>query len=295
MRLTTFDGSGGRRVGAVNDEGSMVIDLTAAGLPSTMLGLIVLGEDGLSDARRALEIGSVALPVESVKRHAPIPVPQRNIFCVGKNYTEHAKEFGGSGFDASNLKGQDIPDRPIIFTKAPSSVIGPGDAIPSELDSSDSTDYEGELAVVIGRGGRGISRDRAMDHVYGYTIINDVTARNIQRDHKQWFLGKSIDGFCPMGPYLVTADEAGDIREATLSTSVNGEQRQNAKVSQLIFDIPELIETLSRGITLVPGDVIATGTPAGVGIGFDPPKFLKPGDVVTITIDGIGRLENPVA
>jgi 2-keto-4-pentenoate hydratase/2-oxohepta-3-ene-1,7-dioic acid hydratase in catechol pathway len=282
-------------VGALHEDGTVVIDLTAAGLPSDMVGFIALGEEGLAAGRRALASGSAARPVESVKRLAPIPQPPRNIFCVGKNYTEHAKEFGGSGFDASNFKGQGIPDRPIIFTKAPSSVIGPGEAIPSKLDSSNSTDYEGELAVVMGRGGRGIPRNRAMDHVYGYTIINDVTARNIQRDHKQWFLGKSIDGFCPMGPYLVTADEVGDIREATLSTAVNGEQRQSARISQLIFDIPELIETLSRGITLVPGDVIATGTPAGVGIGFDPPKFLKPGDVVSITVERVGRLENPVA
>ena len=207
---------------------------------------------------------------------------------------EHAREFQQSGFDASSQSGEDIPEHPIVFTKAPSSVIGPGDPIPSDLDPTDSTDYEGELGVIIGIGGRGISQSDAMSHVYGYTIINDVTARYLQRNHKQWFLGKSIDGFCPMGPCIATADEFDDIREVNLTTEVNGEVRQEAKIAQLIFDIPTLIETISHGITLEPGDVIATGTPVGVGIGFNPPKFLKRGDIVKVTIDNVGSLENTV-
>ena len=208
---------------------------------------------------------------------------------------EHAREFQQSGFDASSQSGEDIPEHPIVFTKAPSSVIGPGDPIPGDLDPTDSTDYEGELGVIIGTGGRGISLSDAMNHVYGYTIINDVTARQLQHDHKQWFLGKSIDGFCPMGPSIITADEFDDIREVNITTQVNGEVRQKAKIAQLIFDIPTLIQTISRGITLEPGDIIATGTPVGVGIGFDPPKFLKRGDIVKVTIDNIGSLENTVA
>jgi 2-keto-4-pentenoate hydratase/2-oxohepta-3-ene-1,7-dioic acid hydratase in catechol pathway len=224
---------------------------------------------------------------------APIPLPRRNIFCIGKNYAAHAREFQQSGFDATS-SGQDVPTAPVVFTKAPSSVIGPEAAILANLDPTNSVDYEGELGVVISRGGRGISRTDAMDHVFGYTIINDVTARTLQHKHKQWFLGKSIDSFCPMGPTLVTADEIPDPTRLKLETRVNGELRQNAVVSDLIFDIPTLIETISRGITLMPGDIIATGTPEGVGIGFTPPKYLNSGDTVAITIDPIGTLTNAV-
>jgi 2-keto-4-pentenoate hydratase/2-oxohepta-3-ene-1,7-dioic acid hydratase in catechol pathway len=171
-----------------------------------------------------------------------------------------------------------------------------GAPIPSANDYTDSTDYEGELTVVIGTGGRDIAKQDAYDHVYGYTIINDVTARTLQQSHKQWFLGKSLDGYCPMGPCIVTADEIRpqDVGGLRLLTRVNGETRQDARVSQLIFDIPTLIETVSRVMTLEPGDLIATGTCAGVGIGFTPPKFLKRGDTVAITIEPIGTLENPV-
>ena len=187
-----------------------------------------------------------------------------------------------------------MPTAPVVFTKAPSSVIGPDAAILANLDPTNSVDYEGELAVVIGRGGRGISRAEAMNHVFGYTVINDVTARTLQHKHKQWFLGKSIDSFCPMGPTLVTADEIPDPARLTLETHVNGELRQKALVSDIIFNIPTLIETISRGITLIPGDIVATGTPEGVGIGFTPPKYLKAGDTVAVTIDPIGTLTNPV-
>jgi len=224
---------------------------------------------------------------------APIPRPARNVFCVGKNYYEHSKEFHNSGFDASAGKNA-IPDVPIFFTKPPSSVIGPGASIPAHLDTSNTTDYEGELAVVIGTCGRGISAENAFDHVYGYTIINDVTARHIQGLHRQWFLGKSIDGYCPMGPTLLTADAVPDVGALQLITRVNGAVRQDAMVSDLIFDIPTLIETASAGITLEAGDIIATGTPAGVGIGFNPPVYLRKGDQVSITIEPIGELSNTV-
>jgi 2-keto-4-pentenoate hydratase/2-oxohepta-3-ene-1,7-dioic acid hydratase in catechol pathway len=296
MHLITFSDSAGPGLGLLDADATAMIDLRGAeAIPGNMLSLIASGAAGLEQVRRAAD--SAARPrvaLVDVRLLAPIPTPARNLFCVGKNYFEHAREFQASGFDAS--AGQEVrPEAPIVFTKAPSSVIGPGEPIPSHLDPTGSTDYEGELAVVIGTGGRGIPRDQAWAHVYGYTIVNDVTARALQKRHKQWFLGKSIDGFCPMGPALVTADAIPDVTDLRLVTTVNGEVRQDASLADLMFDIPELIETLSAGITLQPGDIIATGTPVGVGIGFDPPRFLQPGDDVRVRIAPIGELRNPVA
>jgi 2-keto-4-pentenoate hydratase/2-oxohepta-3-ene-1,7-dioic acid hydratase in catechol pathway len=293
MRLITFSDNTGARIGALTADGTEVVDLAAAGpnVPRTMRDLVRAEAAGLAQVNAAL--GAKRLPLSSVRLLAPFPRPSKNIFCVGKNYHEHAKEFHGSGFDAT--KGKDaIPEVPIIFTKAPTSVIAPGEDIPSYLDFTDSTDYEGELTVVIGKGGRGIRKEEAYAHVFGYTIINDVTARVLQQRHGQWFLGKSLDGFCPMGPAIVTADEIPDVTKLRLITRVNGEVRQDASVADLIFDIPTLIQTMSKTMTLEPGDLIATGTCAGVGIGFKPPKFLKAGDRVAITIEPIGTLENPV-
>jgi 2-keto-4-pentenoate hydratase/2-oxohepta-3-ene-1,7-dioic acid hydratase in catechol pathway len=241
------------------------------------------------------------VPLADVTLLAPIPEPARNVMCVGKNYRAHSAEFARSGFDASGGSGDtagsggapEIPSRPVIFTKSPGSVIGPGDAIDPHTGLTSGLDYEAELAVIIGPGGRGIPAERAWAHVWGYTIINDVTARDLQRDHKQWFLGKSLDTFCPMGPWAVTADEV-DATSLSVRCWVNGELRQKASTRDLIFGIPELIATLSAGITLHPGDIIATGTPAGVGIGFTPPRFLVPGDEVTVEIEGLGTLTNPV-
>ncbi|MCD0502810.1 fumarylacetoacetate hydrolase family protein [Bordetella petrii] len=224
---------------------------------------------------------------------APLEQPRRNIFCVGKNYHEHAAEFSKSGFDSSAQAGEQAPQAPVVFTKPASAIIGPQAGIPAHRGVAEQLDYEAELAVVIGKAGRGISREQAFDHVFGYTIVNDFTARDLQKNHRQWFLGKSLDGFCPMGPYLVTADEV-DGRNLDVKCWVNGELRQDANTRDLIFDIPALIETLSAGITLQPGDIIATGTPAGVGIGFKPPRFVQPGDVIRIEIQGLGVLENPV-
>jgi 2-keto-4-pentenoate hydratase/2-oxohepta-3-ene-1,7-dioic acid hydratase in catechol pathway len=295
MRLVTFRSNGGLRVGALDAAAQAVVDLSTAApdLPRDMLGIVALGDSGLAQIKAALAAKPAAIPLAQVELVAPIPRPARNIFCVGKNYHEHAREFHSSGFDASAGKDA-IPDVPIIFTKPPSTVIGPGVAIPAHLDPTQSVDYENELTVVIGKGGRGIPKARAFEHVYGYTIVNDVTARTLQQRHKQWFIGKSIDGFCPMGPVLLTADEVKDVNAMHLVTRVNGEVRQDAKVADLIFDIPTLIETISAGITLEPGDLIATGTPSGVGIGFKPPKYLKQGDVVSVSIEPIGELTNPV-
>jgi 2-keto-4-pentenoate hydratase/2-oxohepta-3-ene-1,7-dioic acid hydratase in catechol pathway len=236
--------------------------------------------------------GTARGPVVGGRLLAPLR-PRRNIFCVGKNYHEHAHEFARSGFDSSAASGA-VPEHPIIFSKVPETVIGPGDTIRFDPAVSPAIDYEGELALVIGRGGRGIRKADALSHVWGYTIVNDVTARDWQGRLKQWLVGKSFDTFCPMGPWLVTADEI-DLGDTRLRTWVNGELRQDANTRDLIFDVPTLIETISAGVTLLPGDVISTGTPVGVGIGFTPPKYLVHGDVVAIEIDGIGRLENRVA
>jgi 2-keto-4-pentenoate hydratase/2-oxohepta-3-ene-1,7-dioic acid hydratase in catechol pathway len=291
MRLVTFRDGKGVRLGAL-DEAGKVLDLHAAdaALPRDMLALIAGGDAALAAVRAAAESAPVA---EGATLLAPIPRPTKNIFCVGKNYHEHAKEFASSGFDATAKEV--VPEAPVVFSKPPTSVIGPNDPIPSFLDSSNSTDYEGEIAVVIGKAGRGIGEADAPAHIFGYTIVNDVTARTLQHRHRQWILGKGIDGYCPMGPAIVTADAAGWPPRLSISTWVNGELRQRAPVADLIFGIPTLIATISAAITLEPGDIIATGTPAGVGIGFSPPRFLKPGDRVRIEVPGIGVLENPVA
>jgi 2-keto-4-pentenoate hydratase/2-oxohepta-3-ene-1,7-dioic acid hydratase in catechol pathway len=291
MKLATFHDGQTVRVGLVDMDRERIFPLDVA-LGSCASDLAVLVER-FEEVRGALGPVGEGRPLASVKLLAPFPRPRRNVFCVGKNYHEHAKEFAKSGFDATAREV--VPEAPVVFSKPPSAVIGPGDPIPSYLDPTNSVDYEGELAVVIGRGGRGIKRSEALGHVFGYTIVNDVTARTLQQRHRQWILGKGIDGFCPMGPVITTADEVPDPAALRVRTWVNDELRQDETAASLIFDIPMLIETISAGITLEPGDVIATGTPYGVGIGFNPPKFLKPGDTVRIEIAGIGILENPVA
>ena len=242
----------------------------------------------------ALKPSGPGKPLSGTPLLAPIDRPRRNIMCVGKNYHDHAAEFSKSGFDSSAKAGELAPEAPVVFTKAYTSVIGPGAFIPSHEAVTSQLDYEAELAVIIGKPGRGIKKAEAFDHVFGYTIVNDFTARDLQKLHRQWFLGKSLDGFCPMGPYVTTSDEV-DARSLDVRCWVNGELRQDANTSQLIFDIPTLIETISAGMTLLPGDIIATGTPAGVGIGFSPPRFVQSGDAIRIEIQGLGSLENTVA
>ena len=224
---------------------------------------------------------------------SPIPVPVRDIICVGKNYAEHAKEVQKSSFSTLQEKIQ-VPKEPIIFNKATTSVIGPNDKIKLVNDRTNTTDYEGELGVIIGKRAKNIKYSNAMDVIFGYTIINDVTARKLQNNHKQWFIGKSPDTYCPIGPCIVTKDEIKIIEDIKIKTFINGEIRQTGIVKDMIFNIPTIIQTLTKSMTLVEGDIIATGTPSGVGIGFDPPKFLKPGDKVKISIDPIGILENDV-
>ena len=224
----------------------------------------------------------------------PITQPSKDVICVGKNYAKHAAEYAHSGYDSSSTDINDvIPEAPIMFTKAARTMIGASDDIIVPWNITQSVDYEAELGVIIGREGRFISEESAYDHVWGYTVVNDMTARDLQSRHKQWLLGKSIDTFCPIGPWIVTADEV-DPEDMDVSCWVNGERRQHANTRDLIFNIPSIIAAASASMTMCPGDIIATGTPAGVGVGFQPPKFLKIGDSVKVEISGIGVIENTI-
>jgi len=223
---------------------------------------------------------------------SPISAPVRNIFAVGKNYTEHATEFDKSGFNATSGASA-VPAFPQIFTKATTSLAGPTDDIRFDPTHTASVDYEGEIGVVIGAECRNVSKADAIDKVFGFIALNDVTARDLQKNHAQWFLGKSLDTFCPVGPWISTADES-PVESLRLQTWVNGELRQTGVLTDLIFDVATLIATLSRAMTLLPGDIIATGTPVGVGIGHTPPKFLQDGDVVRVAVSGLGELNNRV-
>ncbi|MEO7548419.1 MAG: fumarylacetoacetate hydrolase family protein [Ramlibacter sp.] len=288
MKIAAYLDQGQPGVGIVSSDLLSIVPLVLSPAERSR-GALAIVELQASGQQMPATLAPLALG--AVRLLAPIPRPRRNIFCVGKNYHAHAKEFAGSGFDSSAQAGGDIPKVPIFFSKVPESVTGPGADILIPNGVSEAIDYEVELAVVIGKGGKGIRKADAMRHVWGTTIINDVTARDWQQRHLQWLLGKSFDTFCPMGPWLVSADEC-DGTGTMVRCYVNGEERQNASTRDLIFDIPTLIETLSAGITLYPGDLISTGTPVGVGIGFKPPKYLKAGDVVRCEIDGIGTLEN---
>lgn len=289
MRLVRFQTPGDPpHIGTLS--GDEVLDLTAANpdLPTDMVDVIASwSESEVAD----LAASAPRHAIDDVRLLAPLRM-RKNVIAVGRNYRDHAQEFSASGFDASEK--QMIPDHPVVFTKSPTSVIGPDDPIVLANDPTGTTDYEGEMGVVIGRRCKSATRENALDHVFGWTIVNDVTARDLQKRHVQWFIGKSPDTFCPMGPCITTIDELPDIRRSWMTTTVNGEQRQRAPISALIFDVESLIVTLSEVMTLEPGDVIATGTGLGVGIGFDPPVYLRSGDVVEVSIDGIGTLRNPV-
>jgi 2-keto-4-pentenoate hydratase/2-oxohepta-3-ene-1,7-dioic acid hydratase in catechol pathway len=287
MKIATFTQAGERRVGLVDIERQTIapFDFTVEEAHSGLLAVI--------DRNGRLPATLSPVPIGQVEIEAPIPRPRRNIFCVGKNYYEHAHEFAKSGFDSSAAAGA-VPKEPIIFSKLPETVVANHARVIIDPAVSTAIDYEAELAVIIGKSGRRIAKEDVFDHVWGYTIVNDVTARDLQGKYSQWLIGKSQDTFCPMGPWAVSKDEI-DIVNAGIRSFVNGEPRQEARIGMLIFDIPTLVSTISQGITLNAGDIIATGTPAGVGIGFDPPKYLKAGDVVRVEIDGIGTLENRFA
>ena len=288
MRIASYRLEDGRRfVGLVSADQTTVTPL-ALSKEQAERGALAIIEMAVTGQILPATDGP-AMDLSAVKLEAPIPLPRRNIWCVGRNYHAHAKELQASVFKGNDANPESWP---IVFTKVPECVVGPYDDVSLPGTAvSEQIDYEAELAVVIGRGGKNIRRADAMQHVFGYTTVNDVTARDVQMRHQQWDMGKSFDNFCPMGPWLVTADELDGTR-TQVRCWVNGELRQDGPTENLIFNIPTLIETVSRGITLYPGDIIATGTPAGVGMGLQPPRFLKSGDVVRIEIDGLGAIEN---
>ncbi|MET0541379.1 MAG: fumarylacetoacetate hydrolase family protein [Variovorax sp.] len=288
MRLASWSWGGRDHVGTISPDGREATPLAAS---DPTLGVLPLVQAAARGEPMPQPSGA-RLPVDVVTLRSPLPRPLRSLFCVGRNYHAHAAELAGSVFRAAPSEADSWP---IVFGKLADCVIGPRDTVRLPVPAASiQIDYESELAVVIGRGGRDIPRSRAMDHVFGYTIVNDVTARDVQMRHQQWDLGKSFDTFCPMGPWIVTADEL-DGRATRVRGWVNGALRQDGQTRDMIFDIPTLIETCSRGITLHPGDVIATGTPSGVGMGLKPPQWLHAGDSVRIEIDGIGVIENAFA
>jgi 2-keto-4-pentenoate hydratase/2-oxohepta-3-ene-1,7-dioic acid hydratase in catechol pathway len=310
MRLVTYrKGSSRPRVGALVDDavldlGGLAADLAreratvrrGRSFPRTMLELIQGGPDALAAARDALSHGEAVIkrdgvgalaerrlgaPAAKVRLEAPIPRPARNVFCLGRNYKEHAAE-----------RGAEAPPHPVYFTKAPETVVSPGAKVIHHAATRE-LDYEVELAVVMGTAGRDIPREQALAHVFGYTIVNDVTARDVQKRHGQWFKGKSMDTFCPMGPVLVTADEIPDPQALSVAMRINGETRQSSHTSKMIFPVDECIAVLSLGFTVLPGDVIATGTPEGVGAALG--QFLKAGDRMEAEVERIGVLANRIA
>jgi 2-keto-4-pentenoate hydratase/2-oxohepta-3-ene-1,7-dioic acid hydratase in catechol pathway len=295
MRFASYRDSSGPVVGVVHDDGVTVSKVFLRGSSQPVRDLVTVIEDWPA-VRSELILSESTATLDELELLPPVQT-SRNVICVGRNYRDHAAEFARSGFDASdhggNVANGSAPAYPVVFTKAATSVIAAGVPIETHEGVTGAVDYEGELAVIIGRPGRGIAVADAWEHVWGYALFNDVTARDLQRDHKQWFLGKSLDTFGPLGPFAVTAD-AVDTDALRITTHVNGELRQDAALKDLIFDIPQLIATISAGMTLQPGDVIATGTPAGVGIGFEPPRYLRPGDVVSVSASGLGTLTNPV-
>lgn len=299
MYFVTFEKDGASAIGVLTPGRDAVIPLReaeqsvlgTAALPSTMLEFLAMGDAALATVQALLARASACpqLPPGQVRLLAPIPRPVKNIFCIGKNYVEHALEF-----DKTKDPNIAVPKFPVIFSKPPTTVIGPEAVVNSHPGATQELDYEVELAVVIGRKGTYIPEEQAMDHVFGYTILNDVTARDLQKLHIQWHRGKGLDTFAPMGPYLVHKSAVADVNNLPISLKVNGELRQSANTADLVFKIPFLIATISKGLTLEPGDIIATGTPAGVGAGFNPPRFLKPGDRMELSVGDLGVLRNTV-
>ncbi len=297
MRILTFVHDGSARVGILSD-GDRVLDVGVQAkrlglkLPfdaSDMVALIRSGEAGLAALQKLLPAEFKDLTLAGLKLLAPIPRPSKNVFCVGWNYLEHFAE----GKDIRH-SGQDLPTHPVFFSKVPTAVTGPYDLIPYDAKVSEQIDWEVELAVIIGRNGRNIPENDALNYVFGYTVVNDVSARDLQRQHGgQWLKGKSLDGACPMGPWIVTREEL-DPNNLRVVTRVNGIAKQDSNTRHLYFKIPRLIAELSLGMTLEAGDIISTGTPSGVGFARKPPEFLKPGDLLETEIEGIGLLQNRI-
>jgi 2-keto-4-pentenoate hydratase/2-oxohepta-3-ene-1,7-dioic acid hydratase in catechol pathway len=276
MKLVSFSTADGKiRPGSLIEEANLVVDLTAAGYADTTA--VISAGFTSTDKPAAYPAHRLA----DVRLHAPLANPPR-IFAIGLNYREHAIE--------SKLT---LPSSPVVFFKMVPSIVGPGENIVLPRNSTEP-DYEAELAFVIGKGGYRISASAWREHVYGYTIVNDVSARDIQRSTSQWSLAKSFPTFCPMGPAIVTAGEIVDPHQLAIGLSINGEVLQNSTTAELVFKVPELIEYISSITPLLPGDIVSTGTPSGVGMGRTPQRWLKPGDSVTVTVQGLGSLTNPV-
>jgi 2-keto-4-pentenoate hydratase/2-oxohepta-3-ene-1,7-dioic acid hydratase in catechol pathway len=301
MRYLTFSlpGDPTERLGAAR--GDRVVDVKKAikdkwtgPAPESLLALIQAGPDAWQRLASLLDqewsrAGADGHRLQDVTCHAPIPRPRKNIFCLGQNYKSHIQE-------AARAREREfkLPEVPVFFTKAPTSINGPYDAVPWDSAITQQLDYEAELAVIIGAQCKNVERAGALDCVFGYTILNDVSARDLQKSHLQWFKGKSLDGFCPMGPIVVTADEFGDPHQKRISLRLNGETRQDSTTANMIFPIDVSIESLSKGMTLEPGDIIATGTPEGVGLGRTPPEYMKDGDVMETEVEGIGTMRNKI-
>lgn len=280
MKFINYEYNGKKQLGVVIDNEVTPIDFTSF---QDMFDK----EIDLKSLNKELNNISERLKLEDVKVLAPIEYPKRNIFCLGKNYYAHAKELEGK---TSSLAG--IPTEPIYFSKTASPAIGPDDVVTGHVGVTDAVDYEVELAIIIGKAGKNIEKKDAEDYIFGYTICNDLSARDLQTKHTQWHKGKSLDGFCPLGPVVVTKDTFSYPPDLSIKCFVNDELRQEGRTSDLIFDMDYIISDLSKGMTLLPGDIIITGTPAGVGMGFDPPKYLSSGDTVICDIEGIGQLKN---
>lgn len=278
-----------KREEAVWDVLSIAETYEEVNFPKTIIEGVAAGLDFVEKVRQLIaqaeqsdDAARYKLKFTEIEWLSPIPRTPKNVICVGKNYADHVTEMGGDT----------PPEKVVVFTKAPTSIAADEQDLPIHADVTQNLDYEGELAIVIGKEGKNIPTQLAYDYIFGYTIANDVTARDIQTDHVQYFLGKSFDGSCPMGPYLVTKDELPDPHNLSIVTKVNDDVRQNGNTRDMIFKIDELIAEISRFVTLEPGDVILTGTPSGVGKGMNPPGFLKEGDTVKISIEGIGTLSN---
>lgn len=286
MKLITYSTGGQPTIGALIP-GQKIVPLDS--IAPDMITFIEQGEVAIDLAKQAIENPGSELNLQDVKLFAPIPKPNRNIMCLGKNYADHAHESNRAWGDKL-----DLPQYPVIFTKSVYAVNGPYDDIPYDPNVSAAIDFEAELLLVIGRPGKNISRERALDHIFGYSVINDLSARDLQRQHNQFFKGKSLDGHAPFGPWIVTRSDIADPHNLKVTCEVNGVEKQNGNTNQMIFDIPETIFQLSKGMQLYPGDLIATGTPSGVGFARNPPEFLKPGDIVTCSVEGIGTIKNQI-
>lgn len=295
MKLLTYTVDRKELVGVLNQDETFVYPISAAGMEYRTMKEVIreIGPSELEmlayiSKRAPYEITNAA-PLKDIRLLAPIPVPDQDIICLGINYLDHAKESARFKKEAFSK-----PAQAVYFSKRVNCATNPGEGIPAHRDLTSQLDYEAELAVIIKKDAKNVSMENVKDYVFGYTIMNDVSAREVQTDHKQWYFGKSLDGFTPLGPWIVTVDSVEFPPKLGIQSRVNGELRQNSNTELFIHGIEEVICELSSGMTLKAGTIIATGTPAGVGMGFEPPRFLKPGDVVECIIEGIGTLENTV-